>query len=41
MAVTKRVKVMVEAIAEEMSKMDEENKDKYLSNAEKYLKRAR
>ncbi|NLP29589.1 MAG: zinc ABC transporter solute-binding protein [Clostridiales bacterium] len=34
----KRVKVMVEAIAEEMSKMDEENRDRYLSNAEKYLK---
>lgn len=34
----KRVKVMVEAIAEEMGKLDEENKELYNQNAENYIK---
>ncbi len=34
----KRVKVMVEAIAEEMGKIDEENKELYNQNAENYIK---
>lgn len=34
----KRVKVMVEAIAEEMGKLDEENKQLYNQNAENYIK---
>jgi zinc transport system substrate-binding protein len=33
----KRVKIMVEVIAEEMGKFDEANKDVYLSNAELYI----
>ncbi|NLY71364.1 MAG: zinc ABC transporter solute-binding protein [Clostridiales bacterium] len=34
----KRIKVMVESIAEEMAELDEKNRDKYLSNAEQYIK---
>jgi len=35
----KRVKVIVEAIAREMAKLDEENKDQYVQNAQAYIKK--
>jgi zinc transport system substrate-binding protein len=35
----KRVKVMVEAIAREMAKLDEENNDQYVQNAQAYIQK--